>query len=129
MRVRTLRLGIERRTTSHGIFAERPRPEITSLVVVAAFAAVHWQANELQRLPLLVALELQVGVLPRRHRTDPHVLRHCQTIERVVSSLNATIVALDVVEKVSRITSAKAAFSVVDGILTMVSHRVRFTHF
>jgi len=38
----------------------------------------------------------------------------------VVSSLDAAIVALDIAEKASGITPAKAAFSVVKEILTMV---------
>jgi len=44
--------------------------------------------------------------------------------EHIVSSLDAAITALDIAEKVSSITPAKAAFSIVKEILTVV--RVRF---
>jgi len=40
--------------------------------------------------------------------------------EHIISSLDAAIAALDIAEKVSSITPAKAAFSVVKEILTMV---------
>jgi len=44
--------------------------------------------------------------------------------ENVVSSLDVAIAALDIAEKVSGITPAKAAFSVVKEILTMVRVRL-----
>jgi len=40
--------------------------------------------------------------------------------EHIVSSLDAAIAVLDIAEKVSSITPAKAAFSVVKEILTMI---------
>ena len=40
--------------------------------------------------------------------------------EHIISSLDAAIAALDIAEKVSSITPAKAAFTVVKEVLTMI---------
>jgi len=46
--------------------------------------------------------------------------------EKIVSSLNVAITALDIAEKVSSIAPAKAAFSIVKEILAMIKVRLPY---